>query len=89
MLMKIFLVLRWSLGLWCDSGHVASLSLWEIEKGGVEGNTVIPDNNSLWLPLDTGMEVSSVCLVVEEELEEILRLFLLVSNDVSGDWDES
>lgn len=57
-----------------------------VEQRRVESNAVIPNNDGARLPLDAGVEVSAIGLVVIEELEEVVRFLLLEADDLTGDW---
>ena len=47
------------------------------------GDSVVPHNNSVLLPLDPTVQVLTVCEVIVQEFEEIITLLLLEADDVA------
>ena len=47
--------------------------------------TYIPNDNGLWCPFDSNLEVLTQRNVTVEEFEQILAFFLLIANYVAGD----
>lgn len=78
--------LKRSLSLRGQSGNVASLTILPIEHGRVTGHAVIPDDDSASLPANAGLQVLRQGDVVVQELQEEVRFFFLVSDDVAGDY---
>lgn len=68
-----------------DSGQVSALTVFPVDNGAVLGNTVVPNDNCALLPLDTSLEVGAQGNVVVEELKDGIGLFLLETNDLTGE----
>lgn len=77
--------LEWLLCLGGDASKMSPLAVLPIHKSTVLGDSVVPDNNSLVLPLDACLEVGSQCQMVVQELEKGVGLFLLQANNVTSD----
>lgn len=45
-------------------------------------DTVIPNNNSLWSPSHTGLNILAHCDMVVQEFQEVITLFLLEADNV-------
>lgn len=52
-------------------------------------NTIVPNDDGALLPLDPRLEVGSVGEVVVEEFEQGVRLLLLETNNVAGNWSDN
>jgi hypothetical protein len=48
--------------------------------------TYIPNDNGTSAPSDAGLDVLGESDVIVEELEKVIRFFLLVADDVASDW---
>lgn len=69
-----------------QSRQMSPLGILPVDQRRVLGNSVVPNDNGAFLPLDTGLEVGAVGEMVVEELEEDVGLLLLEADDVTGDW---
>lgn len=73
------------LSLRSQPGNMSALAILPIKYGRVACNPVIPDNHGTSLPPNTGLQVLREGDVLEEEFKQVVRLFLLISDDVTGD----
>lgn len=48
----------------------------------MSSDTVVPDHNGVWRPLDSAMQILTIRQMIIQELEEIIALLLLVPNNV-------
>ena len=59
------------------------LLLWEVARSGVDSQTIIPYHQCAWFIGGTDLEVGTLRNVVEEELQQVLRLFLLEADNAA------
>ena len=60
-----------------------------VEQSGVLRDTIVPDNNGTFLPLDADVEVDTPRYMLVEEFEQCVRFLFLQANNLAGDWSSS
>jgi hypothetical protein len=77
--------LIWLLSLGRDTGKMSSLTRVPVKNRSVLNCSVVPNHDSLFLPLDASVEVCTPCNVLVEEVEDGVGFFFLETDDVSCD----
>jgi hypothetical protein len=68
-----------------DSGQMSALSRNPVNNGRMRSNSVVPHNDSLWLPSHTCLVVDAATDVIKQELEKVVALLFLQPIDGARD----
>lgn len=61
------------------------VAIFPVQEGGVSSDTVIPNDDSAGSPFNPGLDVGTQSKVIEEKLQQVVRLLSLVAYDATGE----
>jgi hypothetical protein len=73
------------LSLRSDTSKVPSLAVLPVNESTMLSDSVVPDDDSLVLPLDASLEIGALCQMGVQEVENGVGFLLFQSDNITSD----